>query len=180
MGFSAGAIVLTVGWAISAFQADATSQSSGTTKSPDTFQSKPIVMIGCLMRAEQASTPATGTTGALRVPPESYVLINAGAPVGGAQPADVTTFVLEEAGVDLASSVGKRVEVTATMPSVTGTTGDASRSPTETHEAGALTKEAPGPGGPAATPTAKIPRIRVASVRAIEGDCSSSITTRPN
>ena len=176
MGFSAAAVIVIVG-GMSAFQTSTSSQASGPTAPPDASQGTPITVSGCLMRGEQASTPATGTTGALQVPPQSYVLINAATSEGGAQPADVTTFLLEDAGADLASSVGKRVEVTGTMPAVTGTTGTTPPSPGESHEAGALTKEARTAVAPAVAPAAKLPRIRVTSVRAVDSDCSSSNTT---
>jgi hypothetical protein len=114
----------------------------------------------------------------LQLPPGSYVLINAATAVGGAQPADVTTFVIEGAGVDLASSVGKRVEVTGTISSVTGTTGTTPPSPGENHEAGALTKDTAAPAASAAAPAA-LPRIRVTAVRPVDGDCSTTTGTRP-
>jgi hypothetical protein len=137
-----------------------------------------ISVVGCLQRGEQASTPATGTTGALRVPPQSFVLINASSTSAGPQTADVTTYLLTE-HTGLASNVGKRVEISGTLGSATGTTADGAQAPGENHEAGAPADEAGRKVATAgAASTTKTPLIRVSSVRAVEGDCSSNQTTK--
>ena len=135
---------------------------------PNSKPADKITVTGCLQRASEASTPATGTTGAERISPASFVLINAKTGTQESQPADGTTYVLE--GGDLASKVGQRVEVIGTMtPVATGTTGATPAA--ERHEAGTVTAETPGSVTP--TSTAKTPRIHVDSARSV-GDCSST------
>ena len=136
---------------------------------PNSKAADKITVTGCLQRASEASTPTTGTTGAERVSPASFVLINAKTGTQESQPADGTTYVLE--GGDLASKVGQRVEVIGTMtPVATGTTGATPAG--ERHEAGTVTAETPGSVTP--TSTASTPKIRVDSAKSVGGDCSST------
>jgi hypothetical protein len=145
-------------------------QNTTTPPSPEP-NSKPtdkITVTGCLQKASEASTPATGTTGAERISGASFVLINAKTGALESQPADGTTYVVE--GGDLAAMVGQRVEVVGRMtPVPTGTTGATPAS--ERHEAGTVTAETPGSVTP--TSTANTPRIRVESAKSV-GDCSSN------
>jgi hypothetical protein len=127
-----------------------------------------MTVTGCLQRAQQASTPATGTTGAPRVVPEAFVLINSTAGEKEKQPADVTTYVV--AGPDLASKVGQRVEVTGMMTLVATPLG--TTPPSERHEAGTVAAETPGSVSPAAAEST--PHIQVTSIRGVAGDCSVS------
>jgi septal ring-binding cell division protein DamX len=142
--------------------------SQGTSDATETQKTAaPITVTGCLQRTETASTPATGTAGAPKLPP-GFVLINAKSATGESQPADVTTYVLD--GSDLAASVGQRVEIKGTLlPAATGTSGKAV--PSAGHEAGTVTAETPGAVNSAAA--AETPRLHVASSRVV-GDCSST------
>jgi len=125
-----------------------------------------MTVTGCLQRTEVASTPATGAPGAANLPP-GFVLINAKSATAESQPADVTTYVLD--GGDLASIVGRRVEIKGTlMPSPTGTSGKTA--PAERHEAGTVTADTP---GSVSSSSSESPRLHVISARAV-GDCSSS------
>jgi hypothetical protein len=149
-----------------AAQETSTSQSGAA---PAKGAADKITVSGCLQRAGEASTPTTGTTGAERLAPGTFVLINAKSATDETKPADGTTYVLE--GGELASHVGHRVEVSGTAtPLTTGTAGTTPAG--ERHEAGTVTAETPGSVTPAAS-TANVPRIRVLSVRPV-GDCSSS------
>jgi len=135
---------------------------------PNSKPADKITVTGCLQRASEASTPATGTTGAERIAPASLVLINAKTGTQESQPAEGTTYVVE--GGDLAAMVGQRVEVIGRMtPVATGTTGATPAG--ERHEAGTAAAETPGSVTP--TSTDKAPRIRVESAKSV-GDCSSS------
>ena len=138
----------------------------------------PITVTGCLQRAEKAATPATGTTGALRVPEDAFVLINATAEEQGPQPADVTTYILT-GGSDLASLVGERVEVTGIVSSAAGTAGTDAPAPAEKHEAGNRAGEPPATGTSAAPLASKVSSLRMTSIRSVTGDCSSSVITNP-
>jgi hypothetical protein len=163
-----GAVCIVICGCVAAVAAQGSAVSQGGGEAAGTAKAaEQITVTGCLQRTEAASTPATGTAGAPQLPP-GFVLINAKSATAESQPADVTTYVLE--GVDLASSVGQRVEVKGTLtPATIGTSG--TTSPAERHEAGSVTSETP--GSASATSTADSPRIRVASVRVV-GDCSSS------
>jgi len=144
-------------------------QTTGTTTRGTVSEN--ITVTGCLARAEQAATPTTGTTGAMRVAPESFVLINASLSTSAKASVGDTTYLLD-GGRNLTSNVGRRVEIkgTATSPAASISAG-AVPPPPEPHEAGAVTGGTP---GTADTPAASShPRIRVASVRVV-GDCSST------
>lgn len=159
-------LALVLGSAVGAAAQGASTPSAGNAASAKNVTEN-MTVTGCLQRAEEASTPVTGTTGAERLPP-GFVLINAKSGTTETQPADGTTYILD--GGDLASKVGQRVEVKGTMtPSATGTSGTTPAA--ERHEAGSVTAETPGSVSPASA--ASTPRIRVTSVRAV-GDCSSS------
>lgn len=148
------------------------SEQRGTTKTTGNSNlAEKITVTGCLERGEQAATPKTGNTGAIRVPPEAFVLINAASPTSVQGAAGGTTYVLD-GGTGLGSKVGRRVEVkgTATTPATSISAGGLPPPP-EPHEAGTVTGGTP---GTADTPAASSnPRIRVASIRVV-GDCSSS------
>jgi hypothetical protein len=155
---------------VTAAAAQTTSAQTGTI-TPRGNVSETITVTGCLERAEQAATPTTGTTGAMRVAPQAFVLINASLSTGAKGSVAGTTYVLD-GGRNLTSSVGRRVEIkgTATSPAASISAG-AVPPPPEPHEAGAVTGGTP---GTADTPAASShPRIRVASVRVL-GDCSST------
>jgi hypothetical protein len=159
----------------------ATAQSNDAAKPVGTAGRPTITVNGCLQRAEEASTPATGNAGALRVEGESFVLINAVATGTGTQPADVTTYVVQGAS-GFASMVGKRVEVTGTV-SPAAVSDTRSTTSAENHEAGGPAGDAgaakPSSVVPSAPAQSKSPRIQVTSLREVEGDCSSNAATRP-
>jgi hypothetical protein len=132
-----------------------------------------ITVTGCLERAEHAAVPTVGTTGATSVPPESFVLINAGSPTSVQGAAGGATYMVEAGStrVSLASNVGHRVEVKGTATAAaTSISAGGVPPPPEPHEAGSVTGGTPGTADTAAS---KNPRIRVASLRVL-GDCSSS------
>jgi hypothetical protein len=157
--------------AVSALTIHAAQQTGSTT--PKSISEK-ITVTGCLERGEHASTPETGTTGAPRVAPESFVLINAvnaGTPTSVQGSAGGTTYVLD-GGSDLVSKAGHRVEVKGTATSPVTSISDGGVPPTpEAHESGTVTGGTP---GTAKTPAvANQPHIRVSSIRVL-GDCSST------
>jgi hypothetical protein len=130
-----------------------------------------ITVTGCLERAKNAATPKTGTTGAARIAPESFVLINTASSTSVQAAAGGTTYTLD-GGADLASKVGHRIEVKGTaVAAASSISAGGLPPPPEPHEAGTVTGGTPGTADtPAASST---PHIRVDSVRVV-GDCSSS------
>jgi hypothetical protein len=165
---TSSAIALALGYAVVAGAAAQSTPAKDAAGRPSATVSEKITVTGCLERAEQAATPTTGTTGAPRVAPESFVLINAVSVQGAA---GGTTYALD-GGDNLTAKLGHRVEIkgTAISPATSVSAGGIPPSP-EPHEAGAVTGGTPGTADtPAAT---QHPRIRVASIRVL-GDCSSS------
>jgi hypothetical protein len=146
------------------------SRGSGSKQSSANISEK-ITVTGCLEKAEQAALPKTGNTGAEKVAPDAFVLINAGSSTSVQGAAGGTTYVLE-GGDGVAAKVGHRVEVKGTAISpATSISAGGLPPPPEPHEAGTVTGGTPGTADtPAATAN---PRLRVASIRVL-GDCSSS------
>ena len=162
-------------------------QQPGRSGGPDdsrTSQTSPATTMtwtGCLERGSAASSgSAPGAPGAASSGVASFILTDAtmkggagatspgatgtagaGTPgaAGAAGAATGRTYALEGTASELTSHVNKRVEVTGTMASSTGSAAGTPSTPGATSGAGA------------ASSASNAPRIKVASVREVPGEC---------
>jgi hypothetical protein len=143
IGGTAFAIILGSGAAVMAQSTPGTPTPQSETGSKSAAAK--LTVTGCLQRGDEASTPATGTTGAERLAPGAIVLINAASQTTERQPADVTTYVLE--GSDIDSMVGQKVEVTGTVIAAASAGGASPQTPDAS-----ATSDATGSGNTASRP----------------------------